>query len=255
MSDNRGIGTRREGKEPIEGHASSSSETAIATGTRRPDISNVEPEEEFESGRQRLLIPVEAALEYFPPLANCPETYMGKIEICNPQNSVWQMTLTYDPSDCSLVVENKWKRFVAWNRLEILDMIRFYKSVLISYDFHYLVEIVKRRSPMIIHLFKPENFMFQLPLTDRDIQYKRLFITAEDTCTSFTLVSLPIEFEKGGGNLTQSETEATDDTMDRGGDGQGDGGGRSHSGGRKWWKFGFGGCCMAMKSNARTEES
>ncbi|KAI8531070.1 hypothetical protein RHMOL_Rhmol11G0109000 [Rhododendron molle] len=58
--------------------------------------------------------------------------------------------------------------------------------------------------------------------------------------------------------------------MDRGGDGQGDGGGRgtdrgrnrqgdgggsSHSGGRKWWKFGFGGYCMAMKSNARTEES
>ncbi|KAI8531069.1 hypothetical protein RHMOL_Rhmol11G0108900 [Rhododendron molle] len=118
---------------------------------------------------------------------------MGKIEICNPQNSVWQMTLTYDPSECSLVVENKWKRFVAWNRLEILDMICFYKSVTISYDFHYLVEIVKRRSPMIIYLFKPENFMFQLPLTDRDIQYKRLFITAEDVHKHFSAVGIPAD--------------------------------------------------------------
>ncbi|KAF7144138.1 hypothetical protein RHSIM_Rhsim05G0061600 [Rhododendron simsii] len=58
MSDSRGIGTRREGKEPIEGHASSSPETAVATGTQRLDISNVEePEEGLESGSCLFLEP------------------------------------------------------------------------------------------------------------------------------------------------------------------------------------------------------
>ncbi|KAI8554091.1 hypothetical protein RHMOL_Rhmol05G0070900 [Rhododendron molle] len=51
MSDSRGIGTRREGKEPIKGHASSSPETAVATGIQEPGISNVEEAEEgLESG-------------------------------------------------------------------------------------------------------------------------------------------------------------------------------------------------------------
>ncbi|KAF7121464.1 hypothetical protein RHSIM_Rhsim13G0048500 [Rhododendron simsii] len=341
--------------------------------------------------QDKLLIPVEAALEYFPPLANRQETYKLKIEITDHQNSHWHMTVTYDPSVCSFVVENKWKRFVAWNRLEIMDVLRFYKTVPISYDFHYLVELVKRRFPLIIPEFKLENFMFQLPLTDRDIRFQRLFITSENVHKHWPKVGVPadthyferlyfsddlndalwgikiayeidsyrlmladfftkynlgkgdmirfyrpvhplhsrhflIEYEKGGGNLTQSEIVATDDTMDRGGDGQGDGvgggtdggsnrdgnptqsetaatddtmdrgsdgqgdggghgtergsnrdgnptqaetattddtmdtvsdghgdgRGRTHSRGRKWWKFG---CCMAMKSNARTEES
>ncbi|KAE9460861.1 hypothetical protein C3L33_07273, partial [Rhododendron williamsianum] len=387
-----GIHNGREGEEPLEGHASSSSPTGNVTGTERPDISNVEePEEESETEEEsepdwwpmfpgpanqvlgkmgiflfevllfprdveqdRLLIPVEAALEYFTPLANRQETYKLKIEITDHQKSHWHMTVTYEPSECSFVVENKWKRFVAWNRLEIMDVLRFYKTVPISYDFHYLVELVKRRSPLIIPEFKLENFMFQLPLTDRDIRFQRLFISAEDVHKHWPKVGVPadthyferlyfsddlnaalwgikiayeidsyrlmladyftkhnlekgdmirfyrpvhplhsrhflIEYEKGVGNQTQSEIVATDDTMDRGSDGQGDGvrggtdrgsnrdgnptqsetattddtmdrgsdgqgdaGRRTHSRGRKWWKFG---CCMAMKSNARTEES
>ncbi|KAI8523276.1 hypothetical protein RHMOL_Rhmol13G0060600 [Rhododendron molle] len=51
MSHNRGIGTGREAEEPLEEHAVSSSPTGIATGTQRPEISNVEePEEESEPG-------------------------------------------------------------------------------------------------------------------------------------------------------------------------------------------------------------
>ncbi|KAE9448236.1 hypothetical protein C3L33_19863, partial [Rhododendron williamsianum] len=53
MSDSRGIGKHREGMEPIEGHASSSPETAVATGIQGPDISNVEESEEgLEESRE-----------------------------------------------------------------------------------------------------------------------------------------------------------------------------------------------------------
>ncbi|KAG5514809.1 hypothetical protein RHGRI_036005 [Rhododendron griersonianum] len=114
-----GIGTGKEGKEPLEGHASSSSQTAVKDTrrlhrTHRLGILNEEEsKEELELGSRtamisglptkvgenmgnflfevlvtprnvylgRLLIPVEAALKYFPSLANHQETYEEKIEI------------------------------------------------------------------------------------------------------------------------------------------------------------------------------
>lgn len=86
----------------------------------------------------------------------------------------------------------------------------------------------------------------------------------------FKLASLLIGFVKGRGVPTELRTATVNDSTDRGGDREGDGGGGgadrggnrqgdgrggSSSGGRMRLKFGFRDCCMALKSNARTEES
>ncbi|XP_058196591.1 uncharacterized protein LOC131312684 isoform X1 [Rhododendron vialii] len=360
MSHNRRrIGTGREGNESLEGHASSSSQMAD-TGTqipeeeselgsaisKRPVVSGALTKVGEKMGSflfevlvtpgdvmlNKLLIPEEAALKCFPPLADCQEPYKKKIKISDPQNFDWPMTVRYDPLELFFILENKWQIFAISNNVETLDKIRFYKPVPRSDDNHYLVEIVKRRYPNTIHEFKIENFMFELPLTDMDIQYQMLIIYPQDVREHFSEVGIPdgtrdierlyftddlnvhfwdikigyyrdfyhlmladffteynlekgdmisfyrpvhplhsrhflIAFVKGGGNGTQSET-ASDDTMvggsdgpgdggeagtDRGSNRQGDGRGRSHSGGRKWWKLGFGCCCFPTKSNARTE--
>lgn len=267
---------------------------------------------------------MEAALKCFPPPANCQETYKKKIQISDPQNFDWPMTLRYDPSESFFILENKRQIFAIWNNVKTLDKICCYKPVPCSDDNHYLVETVKRRYPNTIHEFKFEKFMFQLTLTDMDMQYKRLLIFAEDVFKHFSAAGIPagthdverlyftddlnvhfwdikigyyrgfyhlmladffmkhnlgkgdmisfydlyilytVAFVKRCGNRTQSKTAATDDTMDGGGDEQGDGGGgqtdrgnnrqgdgggRSHSGGRKWRKVGFECCCFATKSN------
>ncbi|KAF7119341.1 hypothetical protein RHSIM_Rhsim13G0048600 [Rhododendron simsii] len=362
MSDNRRrIGTGREGNESLEGHASSSSQMAD-TGTqipeeeselgsaisRRPVVSGTHTKVGEKMGSfqfevlvtpgdvklNKLLIPVEAALKCFPPLADCQETFKKKIKISDPQNVDWPMTLRYDPSECFFILENMWQIFAVYNNVETLDTIRFYKPVPRSDDNHYLVETVKRSYENTIHEFKNENFMFELLLTDTDIQFQVLFICDQDVFKHFSEVGIPdgthdierlyftddlnvhfwdikiryhrgfyllmladffteynlgkgdmisfyrpvhplhsrhflIAFVKGGSNGTQSET-ASDDTMVGGSDGQGDGGeggmgrgsnrqgdgrGRSHSGGRKWWKLGFGCCCFPAKSYARIEIS
>ncbi|XP_058196601.1 uncharacterized protein LOC131312689 isoform X3 [Rhododendron vialii] len=367
------IGTSGEGKEPLEGHASPSSQTLgkdmhRLQRTGRLDISNMEePEEELELGsrtamisglptkvgenmgiflfevlltlsnryRGRLLIPVEAALKYFPSPANRQETYEEKIEITDTQNRDWSMTLKYLRSECFFVMDSNWQSFLLRNHFDGMDVIRFYKPLPVCYNNCYLVELAKRRYPGIIHELNPENFLFELPLTDVDILCKSLFIPTKEVKSHFPAVGIPakthhmerlyltdeqnsewrmkiacfrglfrlmmeefiternlvegdtirfykadqpslnshhflIGFVKERGDPTESRSAAVNDSTDRGsdreGDGggggadrggnrQGDGGGGSSSGGRTRWKFGFGDCCMALKSNARTEES
>ncbi|XP_058196599.1 uncharacterized protein LOC131312689 isoform X1 [Rhododendron vialii] len=367
-----GIGTSREGKEPLEGHASPSSQTLGKDMHRLQhigtlDISNVEePEEELELGSRtamisglptkvgenmrsflfevlvsprivylgRLLIPVEAALKYFPSLANRQETYEEKMEITDTQNRDSPMTLKYLGSECFFVMDSNWQSFLLRNPLDGMDVIHFYKPLPVCYNNCYLVELAKQRYPGIIHELNPENFLFELLLTDVDILCKSLFIPTKVVKSHFPAVRIPakthhmerlyvtderngewrmkkgcfqglfrlmmeefitechlvegdtirfykadqlslnlhhflVGFVKGRADLTESRTAAVDDSKDRGGDRegddgggadrggnrQGDGGGGSSSGGLTRWKFGFGDCCMALKSNARTEES
>ncbi|KAF7151944.1 hypothetical protein RHSIM_Rhsim02G0117200 [Rhododendron simsii] len=243
MSENRGIGTHREGKEPLEEHASSgigtpregknplevhasfSSKPTVSAHGRAPEISTTEePGIEIELGsllfsgsptkvgdkmvfflfevlvtqgdvtRGRLLIPVEAALQYFPSLAD-RQAYKEKIRmqhISDPARITdWLMFLTYDKSECCFVVDGIWQMFVTLYHLEVGDVIRFYKPSPVCDNDRFLFEIVKRRHAEIIHEFNPENLLFQLPLTNEGIQRKSLFIPAEEVSNHFPAVGIP----------------------------------------------------------------
>ncbi|XP_058196594.1 uncharacterized protein LOC131312686 [Rhododendron vialii] len=56
----------------------------------------------------RLLISVEAALKYFPSLANRQETYEEKIEITDTQNRDWPMTVKYLRLESFFVMDSNW---------------------------------------------------------------------------------------------------------------------------------------------------
>ncbi|KAG5514808.1 hypothetical protein RHGRI_036004 [Rhododendron griersonianum] len=217
-------------------------------------------------------------------------------------------------------MDSNWQSFLLRNLLDGMDVIRFYKPLPVCYNNCYLVELAKQRYPRIIHELNPENFLFELSLTDVDILCKSLFIPTKEVRSHFPAVGIPakthdmaglyftdeqngewrmkivcfrglfqlmmedfiternlvegdtirfykadqpslnshhflIGFVKGRGDPIESRTAAVNDSTDRGGNRKGDGEGGSSSGGRTRWKFGFGDCCMALKSNARTEES
>lgn len=139
----------------------------------------------------RLLIPVEAALKYFPSLANRQETYEEKIEITDTQNRDWSMTLKYLRSECFFVMDSNWQSFLFRNPFDGNDVINFYKPLPVCYNNCYLVELAKRRYPGIIHELNPEKFLFELPLTDVDILCKSLFIPTKEVKSHFLAVGIP----------------------------------------------------------------
>lgn len=79
--------------------------------------------------RGTLLIPVEAALQYFPSPADL-QTYQENIHmqhITDTPPIVWLMFLSYDKSECCYVVDGIWQTFVSNYHLFVGDVIRFYK--------------------------------------------------------------------------------------------------------------------------------
>ncbi|XP_057484626.1 uncharacterized protein LOC130771004 [Actinidia eriantha] len=141
----------------------------------------------------RLFIPVEQALDHFPPLGDDRENYAENIQFTFPEDLNLVITVIYDNSEAGFVVEsNWWKRIVKFHKLEARDVVCFYRPSQPSQRYHYLVEFMKRdKDSMILPEFKPENFLFRLKLTESVITYLRLIVPTEDVRNHFPAVGIP----------------------------------------------------------------
>ncbi|GFZ20104.1 hypothetical protein Acr_28g0008090 [Actinidia rufa] len=141
----------------------------------------------------RLFIPVEQALDHFPPLGDDRENYAESIQFTFPEDLNLVITVIYDNSEAGFVVEsNWWKRIVKFHKLEARDVVCFYRPSQPSQRYHYLVEFMKRdKDSMILPEFKPENFLFRLKLTESVITYLRLIVPTEDVRNHFPAVGIP----------------------------------------------------------------
>ena len=72
----------------------------------------------------RLFVPVEIALDDFPPLLpKRNPTYEEKIKVSNIQNRHWFMTVTYDSDECGFLINSVWQRFSGINNFKVEDVI------------------------------------------------------------------------------------------------------------------------------------
>ncbi|GFY93029.1 hypothetical protein Acr_08g0014250 [Actinidia rufa] len=154
---------------------------------------------DIEKGR--LSIPVEKALDLFPPLANRQKTYEEEAEISDTENNYKLVTITYDRSECAFLIKNSlWQRFVHRHGLRVKDVIRFYRPNPFSRGQNrYLVDFVKRgqeNEADNVPEFKQDNFLFELPLTSCDIWYRRLVIPKAEVGIHFPGIRVPAETHK-----------------------------------------------------------
>ena len=76
----------------------------------------------------RLFVPVEIALDDFPPLLpKRNPTYEEKIKVSDIQNRHWFMTVTYDSDECDFLINSAWQRFSGIHNFNAKDVICFYK--------------------------------------------------------------------------------------------------------------------------------
>ena len=68
---------------------------------------------ESDVEQDRLCIPVEFALDHFPPIPKLsPRFYEEKVNILSStQDRVWPMTICYDPDECVFLLNSGWKGF------------------------------------------------------------------------------------------------------------------------------------------------
>ncbi|KAH7856560.1 hypothetical protein Vadar_002787 [Vaccinium darrowii] len=280
----------------------------------------------------RLLIPVELAMDHFPSLAYRQHDYEETIQITNPCNTSELATVKYDRKEFAFAIGSTWwPRIASLNKLEAKDTIRFYRPLHPERDQHYLVDCVNFISPEIVSLpeFVPENFLFQLELDQVAIIMKSLIVPIEDARKHFSALGIPAEthhverlyftnaeneewrvkilasdrihtlytieleedfldqnnledgdvikfykpvgsskprhflFEVVKGGAAAGDDPAPPETEEGGGgvaagndlappEAEESGGGRRR--GRKWRKFNFGGCFMALKNKGRKEQ-
>ncbi|XP_057498347.1 uncharacterized protein LOC130782904 [Actinidia eriantha] len=154
-----------------------------------------------DTEKGRLSIPVEKALDHFPPLANRQKTYEEEAEISDTQNNYRLVTITYDRSECAFLIKNSlWKRFVDRHGLRVKDVIRFYRpDPCPQGQNRYLVDFVKRgeeNEADNVPEFKQDNFLFGLPLTSCDVWYRRLVIPKAEVGIHFPGIRVPSETHK-----------------------------------------------------------
>ncbi|PSS09633.1 B3 domain-containing transcription factor [Actinidia chinensis var. chinensis] len=113
-----------------------------------------------------LSIPVELALDRFPPL---PETrlisYEEEIEVIDAQDHVLCMTITYDPVASAFLINSQWTGFAKCHGLRAMDRVRFYIPMPRLKENRYLIEYVRAEE------FRGENVLFQKVLTRYEAKY------------------------------------------------------------------------------------
>ena len=146
----------------------------------------------------RLSIPMEQALDHFPPLADRRDNYDEKIKISDPENLHLNMTLKCDLSEYAFVMDNEWSNWwselVRWHKLKAMDVVRFYKPLQPLQENHYLIDFVKRSQQVAsIPEFRRENYLFKVQVTAASIMSRRLIVPTEAVRSHFSAVGIPAE--------------------------------------------------------------
>ncbi|GFS44155.1 hypothetical protein Acr_00g0088820 [Actinidia rufa] len=89
-----------------------------------------------------LAFPYKKASAYFPPVPNRPLEI--KIEVSDPLNKKWEMTVEFSTVFYAFVITNGWEDFCRWHNLKPYDVIYFYKPNPRLHDRHYLMDYVKK---------------------------------------------------------------------------------------------------------------
>ncbi|GFZ02001.1 hypothetical protein Acr_15g0006100 [Actinidia rufa] len=145
----------------------------------------------------RLSIPMEQALDHFPPLADRRDNYDEKIKISDPENLHLNMTLRCDLSEFAFVMDgwsNWWSEVVRWHKLKVMDVVRFYRPLQPLQENHYLIDFVKRSQQVAsIPEFRQENYLFKVQVTAASIMSRRLIVPTEAVRSHFSAVGIPAE--------------------------------------------------------------
>ncbi|XP_057512671.1 uncharacterized protein LOC130794735 [Actinidia eriantha] len=154
---------------------------------------------ESDVEQDKLCIPVEFALDHFPPIPTLsPRCYEEKVNILSgTQDRVWPTTIRYDPDECVFLLNSEWKGFAQSHEMKAKDVVRFYTPLPCSPDKQYmLIDHVKRNpqdDAVIRHLdCTSKYFIFHHQLTYFDLNFG-LLLSKVEVRNHFRVVGIPAE--------------------------------------------------------------
>lgn len=128
-----------------------------------------------------LTIPAETAREYFPTLF-FSETDQHNLHIDDFRGQLWDVPFTYNRETDGFTNTNQWKQISSLYNLTrfVPCLILFYRPAFRSHTSHYLIEFERRIDyQYFAPIFKANDLLFELELSENDIWMSRLFIPSE----------------------------------------------------------------------------
>ncbi|XP_057512665.1 uncharacterized protein LOC130794729 isoform X1 [Actinidia eriantha] len=115
-----------------------------------------------------LSIPVELALDRFPPLPEIRlDTFEAKIEVTDAQGHISIMGIGYDHANSLFLIDSGWRGFAEHHGLRTMDRVRFYIPIPCFKENDYLIEYVRMEE------FREGNFLFEKELTRDEAKYSK----------------------------------------------------------------------------------
>ncbi|KAH7848332.1 hypothetical protein Vadar_001416 [Vaccinium darrowii] len=159
---------------------------------------------DIEQGR--LFIPVEMAIDHFPPLIpGFQIAYWERIRMTTPDKNAqnhrdWLMIVTYDPEECVFKINSvKWQKFAHHHNLKAMDSLRFYKPFPRAENNNFLIEHVSGDNEITSDPeFKRENFLFERKLDLYEVRSNGRPVTLAKKVVKehFPAVRVPAETHK-----------------------------------------------------------
>ncbi|GFZ01879.1 hypothetical protein Acr_15g0004880 [Actinidia rufa] len=115
-----------------------------------------------------LSIPVELALDRFPPLPEIRlDIFEAKIEVTDAQGHISIMGIGYDHANSLFLIDSGWRGFAKHHGLRTMDRVRFYIPIPCLKENVYLIEYVRTEE------FREGNFLFEKELTRDEAKYSK----------------------------------------------------------------------------------
>ncbi|PSR86328.1 B3 domain-containing protein [Actinidia chinensis var. chinensis] len=115
-----------------------------------------------------LTIPVELALDRFPPLPETRlDTFETKIEVTDAQGHSSIMGIVYDHANSLFLIDSGWRGLAEHHGLRAMDRVRFYIPIPCLKENDYLIEYVRTDE------FREGNLLFEKELTCDEANYSK----------------------------------------------------------------------------------